>query len=109
MQTDPTLSNKKTGSSLAGFSHPIRCRLTELSPGAYARMIDFDPEILSEHKALLQAYGLIPGYALRLQQQKPVTVIQVDHTELAFEYELAKEIFVEKIALSQRGANLERL
>jgi Fe2+ transport system protein FeoA len=63
-------------------------------------MIDFDPKILSEHKSQLQAYGVIPGYALRLQQQKPVTVIQVDHTELAFEYDLAKRIFVEEIASS---------
>lgn len=59
----------------------------------------FDHEILSEHKAQLQAYGVIPGYALRLQQQKPVIVIQVDHTELAFDYDLAKEIFVEEGAI----------
>lgn len=97
-QTNVALRTGKTSAVSEDSSQPIRRRLTELSPGTYARLIDFDPNILSEHKAQLQAFGVIPGYALRLQQQKPVTVIQVDHTELAFEYDLAKEIFVEEIA-----------
>lgn len=100
VKTDKTLKIDKTGPASADTSKPIRRRLTELTPGTYARMIDFDHEIMSEHKAQLQAYGVIPGYTIKLQQQKPVTVIQVDHTELAFEYDLAKEIFVEVITAS---------
>jgi Fe2+ transport system protein FeoA len=94
MQFIKTLSDHKTGALPADFSRPVRRRLTELPPGSYARMVEFDPDIPSEYKAHLQAYGVIPGHALRLRQHKPVTVIQVEHTELAFEANLADAIFV---------------
>ena len=97
MQIDQTLRNNETDSAPADLSSPIRCRLTELPPGSYARMLDFSPEIPSDRRAQLQAYGVIPGNALWLRQHKPVTVIQVDHTELAFESNISNAIFVEEV------------
>jgi Fe2+ transport system protein FeoA len=97
MQFIKTLNNHKTGALPADLSRPVRLRLTELPPGSRARMADFAPDISAEYKAYLQAYGVIPGHALWLRQHKPVTVIQVEHTELAFEAELAAAIFVVNI------------
>ena len=72
-------------------------RLTGLSAGSKARILGFSPDISSDRKAQLQAYGVIPGNSLWVRQHKPVTVIQIDHTELAFETELADSIFLEKL------------
>ena len=72
-------------------------RLTELPQGSSAKILDFSPDILAERKAQLQAYGVIPGNTLWVRQHKPVTVIQVEHTELAFESDLADSIYLEKL------------
>jgi Fe2+ transport system protein FeoA len=43
----------------------------------------------------LQAYGLTPGRSVRVLAQRPVTIILVEQTELAFETEIAREVMVE--------------
>jgi Fe2+ transport system protein FeoA len=43
----------------------------------------------------LQAYGLLPGRTVQVLAQKPVTIVQVEQTELAFEVEIADQILVE--------------
>jgi Fe2+ transport system protein FeoA len=43
----------------------------------------------------LQAYGILPGRSVRVLAQKPVTIILVEQTELAFETEIAAQVFVE--------------
>lgn len=105
MQFIKAMSDHKTGALPADLSRPVRCRLTELSPGSYARMVDFAPAISVEYKAYLQAYGVIPGQPLWIRQHKPVTVVQVEHTELAFEAGLAEAILVVKID-SPNGAEI---
>ena len=52
---------------------------------------------LAQHNIRLQAYGVVPGNYLRIRQHRPVTVVQVDHTELAFESDLANAIFMEML------------
>ena len=42
----------------------------------------------------LRAYGLVPGHCVRVLQHSPVTVVQVEHTELALEGDLARQIEV---------------
>ena len=69
-------------------------KLTELPVGAEAQILNFSQEISDERKAQLQAYGIVPGSSIRVKQHKPVTIIQVDHTELAFETELASTILL---------------
>lgn len=72
-------------------------RLTDLSAGSEARILGFAPGISIDRKAQLQAYGVVPGNSLWVRQHKPVTVIQIDHTELAFETDLADSIFMESL------------
>jgi ferrous iron transport protein A len=43
----------------------------------------------------LQAYGVAPGRWVKVVQQSPVTVIRVEHLDLAFEAEIARGIRVE--------------
>ncbi len=52
-------------------------------------------ELASAEQAHLQAYGLVPGRKVRVLQQKPVTVVLIEQTELAFEHEVSREVFVE--------------
>lgn len=57
-------------------------------PGHEVAIVGFAGGTGDLHERLL-AYGLIPGRTLRVLAQKPLTVVQVEHTELALERELA--------------------
>ncbi len=70
--------------------------LTELSPGTRARILGFNSDLSPERRAILQAYGVLPGGEMWVRQHNPVTVIQVEHTELALEADLANAILVEE-------------
>lgn len=93
MQLPNTFQSEITSSSTV----PNGERLTDLPPGTHARMMSFSAGMLSDRKAQLQAYGVTPGHEIWVRQQKPVTVIQVEHTELALESDLANSIYVEKL------------
>jgi Fe2+ transport system protein FeoA len=54
----------------------------------------FAPGLPPEHWAHLQAYGLVPGRYVRVLQHTPVTIVQVEHCEIALEDELACQIRV---------------
>jgi Fe2+ transport system protein FeoA len=97
MQGINTKNKSQPDPSLAKSTIAAGRRLTDLCAGSKARILGFAPDISIERKAQLQAYGVIPGNSLWVQQQKPVTVIQVEHTELAFETELADSIFMERL------------
>jgi Fe2+ transport system protein FeoA len=43
----------------------------------------------------MQAYGLAPGRSVKVVQQSPVTVVRVEHLDLAFESDIARGIHVE--------------
>lgn len=60
-------------------------------------MIGFTSNLPPDRFAHLQAYGLVPGYWVRVIQHSPVLVIQIHHTELALEMELAGNVNVEEI------------
>lgn len=57
-------------------------------PGGDVAVVGFT-DGTAELRERLLAYGLIPGQTLRVLAQKPLTVVQVEHTELALERELA--------------------
>ena len=67
--------------------HPLT--LLDIAPGQSAEVIGFsthsDPEL---HERLL-AYGVIPGQRLNVLNQKPLTLVQIEHMELALERVLA--------------------
>jgi Fe2+ transport system protein FeoA len=48
----------------------------------------------AERYAQLRAYGLAPGCQVFVLQHTPITVIRIDHLELALEHSLVKEIQV---------------
>lgn len=70
-----------------------RRRLPDLAPGSVARVVEIDASV-AEWRERLQAYGLAPGRRLEVVQQAPVTVVRVDHTDLAFEARIARGIVV---------------
>jgi Fe2+ transport system protein FeoA len=56
----------------------------------------FSARVSPDHRAHLIAYGLQPGREVRVLQHSPVTVVQIEFTELALETALAKAIQVEE-------------
>lgn len=76
-------------------STSLNPNLAGISPGKQAKVIGFSDTIPADKQARLQSYGVIPGRVIRVRQHSPVTVIQVENTELALENEMAREIQVE--------------
>jgi Fe2+ transport system protein FeoA len=69
--------------------------LADIAPGKKVRLVGFCPGLPADRRAQLLAYGMTPGHLVQVIQHKPVTVIRVEHTELAMEVELACEVLVE--------------
>lgn len=82
---------------LTGHESKPRVRtLADIAPGgkALVRALDGLDDDRREH---LQSYGLVPGRPVRVMQHSPVTVVQVEHTHVAFESQLAVGIEVEPL------------
>jgi Fe2+ transport system protein FeoA len=60
------------------------------------RVRGFSASLPAERRAHLQAYGLIAGHWVKVLQHTPITVVQVEHTELALESGLARLVEVER-------------
>ena len=75
-------------------SKTSQATLADVVPGCMAHLAGFDPSLPAGQQAHLQAYGLVPGHWVRVIQQSPVTVVQIEHTELALEAGLARHIHV---------------
>ncbi|MCX8025961.1 MAG: ferrous iron transport protein A [Thermanaerothrix sp.] len=73
--------------------HPARPTLWHVSPGQDVTILGFEALPL-DYQHYLQAYGVMPGRTVRVLAQRPVTIIQVEHTELAFEPQIARCILV---------------
>ena len=58
------------------------------------RVKGFLPGLSPERQAHLLAYGLAPGYWVQVIQHSPVTVVRIEHTELALEAGLACQVQV---------------
>ena len=72
--------------------------LADVPPGCQARVAGFLPGLSAERRSHLLSYGLVPGYWLRLVQHSPVTIVQVEHLELALERDLACKVQVIEIS-----------
>lgn len=68
--------------------------LAAVRPGGIAQVEGFHPGLASDRRAHLQAYGLVPGARVRVLQHSPVTVVQIEHLELALERDLAAKVRV---------------
>lgn len=74
----------------------VDCTLADATPGSMVKITGFCGKLSKERCSHLRAYGLVPGNFVKVLQHSPVTVIQIDHTELAMELELACEIQVQE-------------
>jgi Fe2+ transport system protein FeoA len=61
-----------------------------------ARVSDVSAVPLAQREQL-HGYGLLPGRVLRVMQRTPVTVVQIEHTELAIEAEVAQAVLVDEL------------
>jgi Fe2+ transport system protein FeoA len=93
--TFPVYNSKHQKGSSKGQN--IRFSLAQVKPGRQVKVKEFSPGLSSGRTWQLQSYGVMPGCWLRVIQQSPVTIIQVEHLELALECELAAMIQVDGI------------
>ena len=68
--------------------------LDQVQPGDVIEVGRFGRGLSLQHQLRLQAFGVEPGQPLTVIQQHPVTIVKVDHTELAVERFLAHQIYV---------------
>lgn len=71
-----------------------RITLAEVPVGCEAKVVGFSADIPLGRRIYLQAYGLVPSHRIQVLQQSSVTIIRLDHVELALEKDLAKRIRV---------------
>jgi Fe2+ transport system protein FeoA len=80
--------------------------LLEVPVGCHVMIEGFTESITPARKSQLQAYGLVPGYWVEVLQQSPVTVVRIEHSELAMENELARQVRV--VDMRTRRRDLEQ-
>jgi Fe2+ transport system protein FeoA len=68
--------------------------LLDVPPGYQVKIEGFAPNLSPARKSQLQAYGLVPGYWVEVLQHSPVTVIMIEHSEVAMENDLARLVWV---------------
>lgn len=71
-----------------------RVPLAFLLPGARARVDALGDAIDATQREQIIAYGLAPGRALTVLQQRPMTLVMVDEVELALEDSIARHVWV---------------
>jgi Fe2+ transport system protein FeoA len=78
------------------------CTLAEAQPGSHVQVLGYGP-LEKAQISRLQAYGLLPGRRVLVLQQSPVTIIQIEYTELAFEHEIARQVQVQPLTSITSG------
>ncbi|MFO7623019.1 MAG: ferrous iron transport protein A [Anaerolineales bacterium] len=71
-----------------------RLTLLDVPPGHRVKIEGFATHLSPARKSQLQAYGLVPGYWVEVLQHSPVTVVKIDHSEVAMENDLAGQVWV---------------
>jgi hypothetical protein len=74
-----------------------QCALADVPLDCRARVVDVSA-LPTAQREQVQGYGILPGCMLRVMQRTPVTVVQIEHTELAIEAEVARAIWVDELA-----------
>lgn len=74
--------------------HAARLPLAFIQPGTEVHLASLGDEIDALQREQLTAYGLAEHRALRVLQQRPMTVILADEVELALEHSIARHIWV---------------
>jgi Fe2+ transport system protein FeoA len=74
-----------------------RCALADVPLERRARVVDVSA-LPTPQREQLHGYGILPGRVLRVTQRTPVTVVQIEHSELAIETEVARAVQVDQLA-----------
>jgi Fe2+ transport system protein FeoA len=72
------------------------CALADVPLNRRVRVLDVSA-LPTAQREQLHGYGLVPGGVLRVTQHAPVTVVQIEHTELALETEVARAVRVHDV------------
>lgn len=70
-------------------------RITMLARGEKAKVITV-LDGAGSHIRKLAAFGILPGVEIEILQTSPAYVLQVYHTQLALDHEIASHIIVQK-------------
>ena len=69
--------------------------LADVQVGQRVCVCGFVDGLSSKQRSRLEAYGLVPGHCVRIFQHLPVTIVQIEHMELALENGLARQVHIE--------------
>ncbi len=101
-ETDNAGRGEDSGNLSGGLRHHRQMRrrqgrqlytLADVPPGREVQVTGYG-ELNSSQRQHLQAYGLLPGRRVKVLSQHPVTIVQVEQTELAFERNVAARVLV---------------
>lgn len=76
-----------------------RIPLALIATGETVRLANFSQDLPATQKEQLHAYGLVPDCELKVLQRHPMPVVLTNELEIALEQNLARHIWVEKIAI----------
>ena len=97
----PAWLARLTGRNRAAAEHYAATRdlmpLDEAIEGVSYEMVSLNGSHASR-KSALAVYGLVPGCRLSLTQKRPSFIVRVGETELAFEGNVARDIYVKPVA-----------
>jgi Fe2+ transport system protein FeoA len=72
--------------------------LDTVAPGRTVLLARIDDALAADFREQLAAYGFVPGRALDVLAQRPMTVVVCDHVELALEAAVARALVVREPA-----------
>lgn len=67
--------------------------LAQTPTGQHVTVTGFE-QLSPQYRQHLEAYGLLPGRSLQVLAQRPLTIVLIEQTELAFEAEIARKVLV---------------
>lgn len=73
---------------------PLEMRLSDAKIGEAVEFRGFDASLSTHLQDQFLAYGLSPGQPVSVLQQRPMTIILCDQTELAVEHVVAHAMIV---------------
>ena len=78
-------------------AHAPQYVLADLPLARWGRVVDVSA-LPAGQREQLHGYGILPGRILRVIQHTPVTVVQIEQTELAIETDVAAAIRIDEVA-----------
>lgn len=87
--------SKLRSSSGSAQDRKDRTTLADVPAGCRAEVVGFSAGFPPDRRVYLQSYGLVLNYSVQVVQHSPVTIVRLDHIELALENDLARGILVQ--------------